>query len=260
MSGEEVLSIVSSKYPEVPVIITTAIDEVETVVRCMKAGAFDYVVKPVHPARLLTTVRRALEFRDLRRENIFLKESVFDTTLKHPEAFSEIITQNPTMRSIFRYIESIAVTSQSVLITGETGVGKELVARAIHRLSGRKGDLVAVNVAGLDDTTFSDTLFGHKRGAFTTAIEDKPGLIEIADKGTLFLDEIGDMSLEVQAQLLKVIEEKRFMRLGETHTRHSDFRLICASNQNLADEAKKGGFRNDLLFRINIFPIPVPPL
>ena len=149
MSGEEVLSVVSEKYPHIPVIIITAVNEVETAVRCMKAGAFNYIVKPVDQARLMTTVKRALEFRELRRENVLLTEGFLDKRLKHPEAFSEIITNNENMRSIFKYIESIAVTSQPVLITGETGVGKELIARAIHRLSGRKGDLVAVNVAGL---------------------------------------------------------------------------------------------------------------
>ena len=186
MSGEEVLSVVSEKYPEIPVIIITAVNDVETAVRCMKAGAFDYIVKPVDQTRLMTTVKRALEFRELRRENVLLTESFLDKTLKHPEAFSEIITNNEKMLSIFKYIESIAVTSQPVLITGETGVGKELIARAIHRLSGCKGDLVAVNVAGLDDTTFSDTLFGHKRGAFTGADRVRAGLIEqAADRHTV---------------------------------------------------------------------------
>ncbi len=169
MSGEEVLSVAAGQYPEIPVIITTAVDDVETAVRCMKVGAFDYIIKPIDTTRLITTVRRALEFRELRRENVLLKESVLDNKLKHPEVFSEIITNHPTMLSMFKYAESIAATSQPVLITGETGTGKELIARVIHRLSGRKGTLVAVNVAGLDDTAFSDTLFGHKRGAFTGA-------------------------------------------------------------------------------------------
>ena len=139
MSGEEVLAIASRKYPEIPVIITTAIDEVGTVVRCMKAGAFDYIVKPIDATRLVTTVTRAIEFQELRQENVLLKERFLDTNLKHPEVFTDIITQNPHIYSIFRYIESIASTSHPVLITGETGVGKELIARAIHRLSQRKG-------------------------------------------------------------------------------------------------------------------------
>lgn len=260
MSGEEVLAIVASQYPAVPVIITTAIDDVETVVRCMKAGAFDYIVKPVDPTRFTTTVRRALEFRDLRQENVLLKESVFETTLKHPEAFSEIVTNNPRMRSIFKYVESIAVTSQPVLITGETGVGKELVARALHRLSGRKGSLVAVNVAGLDDTTFSDTLFGHKRGAFTGADRAREGLIEKAADGTLFLDEIGDLHPLSQVKLLRLLQEREYYPLGVDVPRSTNARIIVATNRDLPALQESGAFRADLYYRLLLHRINVPPL
>lgn len=260
MSGEEVLAVVTGKYPVIPVIITTAIDEVETVVRCMKAGAFDYIVKPVDSTRLTTTVRRALEFRDLRQENVLLKESVFETTLKHPEAFSEIVTNNPTMRSMFKYVESIAMTSQPVLITGETGVGKELVARAIHRLSGRKGSLVAVNVAGLDDTTFSDTLFGHKRGAFTGADRAREGLIEKAADGTLFLDEIGDLHPTSQVKLLRLLQEREYYPLGADVPRSTNARVIVATNRDLPALQESGTFRSDLYYRLLLHRINVPPL
>ncbi len=260
MSGEDILSVVFSKYPEVPVIITTAIDDVDTAVRCMKAGAFDYIVKPIHRARLIATIKRALEIRELRRENVLLKESVLDNTLKYPEAFAEIVTNNTAMRSIFKYIESIAATSQPVLITGETGVGKELIARAIHRLSGRKGSLVAVNVAGLDDMTFSDTLFGHKRGAFTGAERARDGLIEKAADGTLFLDEIGDLHPMSQVKLLRLLQEREYYPLGVDVPRTTNARIIVATNRDLLALQEAGMFRADLYYRLLLHRINVPPL
>jgi len=260
MSGEEVLNVVVSRYPEVPVIITTAIDDVGTAVRCMQAGAFDYLVKPVRRARLITTIRRALEFRELQRENVLLKERFLDNTLKHPEAFSKIITNNPQMHSTFRYIESIAVTSQPVLITGETGVGKELVARAIHRLSRRKGGIVVVNVAGLDDNTFSDTLFGHKRGAFTGADRARDGLIEKAANGTLFLDEIGDLHPTSQVKLLRLFQEREYYPLGADAPKRTNTRVIVATNHDVLDLQQPELFRADLYYRLMLHHIHIPPL
>lgn len=260
LSGEEVLSIVSGKHPEIPVIITTAVDDVDTAVRCMKAGAFDYIVKPIQKARLATTVRRAIEFRELRRENVLLKASVLDNTLKTPEAFAELITNNPTMRSIFKYIESIAATSQPVLITGETGVGKELIARVIHRLSGRPGSLVAVNVAGLDDTTFSDTLFGHKRGAFTGAERAREGLIEKATDGTLFLDEIGDLLSSSQVKLLRLLQEREYYPLGSDLPKATNARILVATNRDLLALQESDVFRSDLYYRLLLHRVHVAPL
>ncbi len=260
MSGEDVLALVARQYPEVPVVIATAIDDVETIVRCMKAGAFDYIVKPVHQTRLVTTVRRALEFWELRRETVLLKASILDGILRHPSAFSELITNNPTMRSIFKYIESIAVTSQPVLITGETGVGKELIARAVHRLSGHRGDLVAVNVAGLDDTAFSDTLFGHKRGAFTGAERARAGLLEKAENGTLFLDEIGDLHSRSQVKLLRLLQEREYYPLGADVPRPTNARIIVATNRDLLALQASGTFRVDLYYRLLLHHINVPPL
>ena len=260
MSGEEVLAVVSEKYPQIPVVVITAVNEVETAVRCMKAGAFDYIVKPVDQTRLITTVKRALEFRELRRENILLTEGMLDKKLKHSEAFSEIITNNENMFSIFKYIESIAVTSQPVLITGETGVGKELIARAIHRLSSRKGDLVAVNVAGLDDTTFSDTLFGHKRGAFTGADRIRAGLIEQAANGTLFLDEIGDLPSTSQVKLLRLLQEREYYPLGADVPKPTNARIIVATNRDLLVLQESETFRMDLYYRLMLHHINVPPL
>ena len=193
LNGRELLSILSENYPEIPVIVITATDEIETAVECIKAGAFDYLVKPVEKMRLITCVRRATERRDFARENSALKKRVLSDTLEHPEAFNAIVTRSTAMMAIFRYIEAIAGSSEPVLITGETGVGKELVARAIHSLSRRKGPFIGVNIAGLDDHSFSDTLFGHRKGAFTGADSYRDGLLKKTEGGTLFLDEIGDL-------------------------------------------------------------------
>jgi DNA-binding NtrC family response regulator len=226
----------------------------------MKAGALDYIVKPVDQTRFITTIKRALEFWELRRENVLLTENFLDKTLKHPETFSEIITNNEKMCSIFKYVESIAVNSQPVLITGETGVGKELIAQAIHRLSGRKGDLVAVNVAGLDDTTFSDTLFGHKRGAFTGADRMRAGLIEQAATGTLFLDEIGDLPLTSQVKLLRLLQEREYYPLGADVPKSTNARILVATNRDLLALQESGTFRTDLYYRLMLHHIHVPPL
>ena len=260
ISGEEVLASVIRDYPTIPVIISTAVDDVETAVRCMKAGAFDYVVKPVSQDRLITTVTRAIEFQELRRENASLKERVLDNQIKHPEAFAEIITNNPQMHAIFKYIESVATTSQPVLITGETGVGKERIAQVIHQLSGRKGGMVAVNAAGLDETTFSDTLFGHKRGAFTGAERARDGLIEKASNGTLFLDEIGDLSPSSQVKLLRLLQEHEYYPLGSDVPQMTNARVIVATNCDLRELQEHGVFRADLYYRLLLHHIHLPPL
>jgi len=205
LGGLELLAPIVDYHPEVPVIMISAVNDVAKAVKAMKSGAFDYLVKPVDETRLVTTIRRALDLHDMRRENTRLKHYLLDGELEHPEAFDGIITRNKVMESIFKYCEAIAGTHLPVLITGETGVGKELIANAIHRLSGRSGELVTVNVAGLDDTLFSDTLFGHRKGAFTGADSERKGLIEQARAGTLFLDEIGDLRTESQVKLLRLL-------------------------------------------------------
>ena len=186
MDGNELLDIINSEYPAVPVIIVTGAVDVDTAVICMRSGAFDYIIKPVEEERLLTALQRALAFIELKRENFALKQHILSDTLENPEAFVNIITASKKMLSIFQYIESIAQTSQPVLIRGETGVGKELVAHTLHDLSGLDRPFMAVNVAGLDDNVFSDTLFGHVQGAFTGADHYRSGLIEKAAGGTLF--------------------------------------------------------------------------
>jgi DNA-binding NtrC family response regulator len=187
MSGEEILSRMIADFPDIPVIIVTGTDELETAVRCMKAGAFDYMVKPITKERLVSGVKRALELRELRKENQELKHHVLSTELEHTEAFVAFDCVSAKMRSLFRYAESIASSQEPVLITGETGVGKEIMARCLHRLSRPDRPFVPINVAGLDENTFSDTLFGHRKGAFTGAHEMRSGLIEKANDGILFL-------------------------------------------------------------------------
>jgi len=260
ISGEELLSLVTRDFPEVPVIIITGLNDVETAVACMKSGAFDYMVKPVEKSRLISGVKRAIELRELQRENRLLKAHVLSDQLEHPEVFSEIITDSGTMRSIFQYIEAISNTPQPVLVTGETGVGKELVARAIHKLSNRKGDFVPVNVAGLDDNIFADTLFGHKKGAFTGADQPRSGMVEQASGGTLFLDEIGDLSPTSQVKLLRLLQDGEFFPLGSDIVRHSDARVVVATNQNLQTLQESGKFRKDLYYRLRAHHVHIPPL
>jgi DNA-binding NtrC family response regulator len=258
--GERLLDRIAREFPEIPVIIVTGAVDVETAVRCIKSGAFDYIVKPVEEDRLITAVKRAVSFQELKRENLSLRQHILGDGLEQPEAFREIITRNKKMLVLFQYIEAIARTSQPVLIRGETGVGKELVARTLHTLSGLKGDFVAVNAAGLDDNVFSDTLFGHARGAFTGADRVRNGLIEQAAGGTLFLDEIGDLNHASQVKLLRLLQEGEYFRLGEDAPRQTDARIVAATNQNLSALQTEGKFRKDLNYRLRTHRIYIPPL
>jgi DNA-binding NtrC family response regulator len=260
IDGERLLDIIKLEYPDIPIIVVTGAIDVETAVRCMRSGAFDYVVKPVEEGRLLAAINRALDFGELKRENLALKHHILKEGLQHPDAFQEIITRNKKMLSIFQYIESISGSSQPVLVQGETGVGKELVARSIHKLSRVKGQFVAVNVAGLDDNVFSDTLFGHVKGAFTGAERDRSGLIEKASGGTLFLDEIGDLSPTSQVKLLRLLQEREYFPLGQDEPRPTDSRIVASTLADLRSRAQKGAFRKDLNYRLTTHQIHVPPL
>ena len=260
ISGAELLSLVVKDFPEVPAIIITGLNDVETAVACMKSGAFDYMVKPVERTRLISGVKRAIEIRELQRENRLLKAHFLSDQLKHPGAFSEIVTVNGTMRSLFQYIEAISNSPQPILITGETGVGKELVARAIHTVSHRQGNFIPVNVAGLDDNVFSDTLFGHRKGAFTGADQARSGLVERASGGTLFLDEIGDLSSTSQVKLLRILQDGEYFPLGSDIAKHCDARVVVATNQDLQMLQKSGKFRKDLYYRLCAHHIQIPPL
>ncbi len=260
LDGEALLPQISAEFPNIPIIIVTGTIDVDTAVRCMKSGAFDYIVKPVEESRLIAAIHQALKFLELHKENEALRDHLLDDRLEHPEAFEAIVTNSPTMLKLFRYVESVAPTTLPVLIRGETGVGKELVARAIHRLSNREGEFVAVNVAGLDDNVFSDTLFGHTKGAFTGAETQRKGLIERASGGTLFLDEIGDLSHGSQVKLLRLLQEKEYMPLGRDTARQTDARIIASTHADLWALQQENRFRKDLHYRLRTHRILVPPL
>jgi len=260
ITGEELLPVIAEKFPDISIIITTAVNEVETAVNCMRSGAFDYIVKPIEKNVIIAVVKRALNLRELQNENRLLREHVLSGRLNNPDNFLEIVTTNKRMISIFQYIESIATTSQPVLITGETGVGKELIAGAIHKQSKREGQFVAVNAGGLDDDVFSDTLFGHVKGAFTGAHENRKGLIETAYGGTLFLDEIGDLNNASQVKLLRLLQENEYFQLGSDITKKARARIIVATNKNFDSLQQSGKFRKDLYYRLCSHQIYVPPL
>lgn len=260
VSGLDLLPAIVQRHPDVPVIVVTGVDEVQTAVRCMKQGAFDYMVKPIDEGNLLSAIRRAIEVREMRRENSLLKKHLLSAELLHPEAFAATVTANKSMQALFQYVEAVAVTQQPILITGETGVGKELVADAIHRVSNRPGTFVAVNIAGLDENVFSDTLFGHVKGAFTGAAEARKGLIERATDGTLFLDEIGELSHGSQVKLLRLLQEGEYLPLGSDDPRHTNARIVVATNRRLQDLADSSDFRDDVYFRLRPHHVHVPPL
>ncbi len=260
ISGDELLPIITRDFPDILLIIITGNTEVDTAVQCMKFGAFDYMVKPVEESRLVSGVRRAIKIRELQYENLRLKERMLNSRLDNPEAFSEIITNNETMLSIFQYVESIASSPKPVLITGETGVGKELMVRAIHKLSNRQGQFVSVNVAGIDDNIFSDTLFGHVKGAFTGADKMRKGLVEEASGGMLLLDEIGDLAPDSQVKLLRLLQEHEYFPVGSDLPKISDARVIVITNKDLQALQKSGRFRKDLYYRLCAHSIHIPPL
>ncbi|MFC1898562.1 sigma-54-dependent transcriptional regulator [Candidatus Cloacimonadota bacterium] len=260
LNGDELLPEIVQEFPEIPVIMHTAVNEVSKAVGCMKKGAFDYLTKPVDKARLVTCVKKAIQFSDLKTENIELKKSLLRDRLEKPVVFENIVTGNHAMYAIFHYIEAIASTSLPVLITGDTGVGKEMIAKAVHDASRRKGEFVSINVAGLDDSLFSDTLFGHVKGAFTGAEKMRKGLIEKAAGGTLFLDEIGDLKIESQIKLLRLLEERTYYQVGSDHLITSDARIVVATNVDLNKMQNDGIFRKDLFYRLQNHHIEIPSL
>ncbi|MBN1196377.1 MAG: sigma-54-dependent Fis family transcriptional regulator [Candidatus Aminicenantes bacterium] len=260
MSGRELLERIREELPSIPVIMATATNEVDTAVECLLLGAKDYLVKPVEKSRLISSVQRLLEVRHLENEVTALKESLLSRELTHPSAFSNFITVSPEMHSLFKYIEAIADSPFPVLILGETGVGKELIARAIHLCGSNTNELVVVNVSGLDDTLFTDTLFGHTRGAFTGASTSREGLINRAEGGTLFLDEIGDLGIPSQVKLLRLIQEKEYYPLGSDIPHRTDCRIVAATNRDIRTLVDNDKFRKDLYYRFLAHQIHVPPL
>lgn len=260
LSGMDLLPQIAERFPEIQIIVVTAAYEIERAVSCIKLGAFDYMVKPVETDRLVTTINKALEHLSLFQQLTMMRDNLLYNKQEHLEAFDEIITQDATLQKLFQYIEVVARSPQAVLVYGESGTGKELIARALHRLSGCKGELVSVNLAGLDDNMFSDTLFGHRKGAFTGADSVRDGLIVKASGGMLFLDEIGDLSQSSQLKLLRLIQEREFYPVGSDIPRSCTARIVCASNRDIKTLVTEGHFRNDLYYRLCTHLIALPPL
>lgn len=260
VSGRELLSRITALKPGLPVIMVTAVNEVETAVGCIKDGAYDYLLKPVDKARLITTLKKALDFAAVQNENRRLAEGLLSGEVKTPGAFKSIITVSESMRALFRYLEAVAPTPFPLLVRGESGTGKELFARAAHEVSGRTGAFVAVNAAGLDDVLFSDTLFGHEKGAFTGADKRREGLVAKARHGTLFLDEIGDLKPESQVKLLRLLENGGYYPVGSDLALHAECRIIAATHAPLEQFVTEGRFRKDLYFRLCGHSLTIPPL
>jgi DNA-binding NtrC family response regulator len=256
MDGIEVLERIKAIDDRAEVILVTAVKTVRTAVAAMKLGAFDYLTKPFEEDELLSLASRALERRTLEREVALLRSELART-----HDFDEIVGEHPVMERLHGLIAQVARTSTTVLITGESGTGKELVARAIHRHGNqREGPFVAVNPAAIVESLIESELFGHERGAFTGAHQRKLGKFELAQSGTLFLDEIGTLRADLQAKLLRVLQEREIERVGGTRSIKIDVRVIAATNTNLKDAVSRGTFREDLYYRLNVVPIVVPPL
>ncbi len=259
MSGEELLKTVAARYPNIPVIVLTGHGTIENAVNAMRMGAYDFITKPVNLDHLSMLVKRALGNRMLALEHQALKEEV--ERLENKRRYSQIIGKSTAMQKVFDLINQVAPTRASVLITGESGVGKELVADSIHHLSDRKnGPFIKVHCAALSENLLESELFGHERGSFTGAVSQKKGRFELADGGTIFLDEIGEISHTVQVKLLRVLQEKTFERVGGEKSIEVDVRVISATNRDLRAEIEAGRFREDLFYRLNIVNIAIPPL
>jgi len=256
VDGLEVLAAVKEKSPETEVILLTGFGSVDTAVEAMKAGAYDYLTKPVDPDDLVITLKKAVERLQLRRQVAYLQKEVAQQA-----GIGEIVAVSPEMQRIMRLIQQVAQNEATVLIEGESGTGKELMARYIHHSGIRaSGPFVAINCGALPENLLESELFGHVKGAFTGAIKDKKGLFEVADGGTLFLDEIGETSPSFQVKLLRILEDGTFRRVGGTTEHRVNVRIIAASNKDLASLVPKGQFRRDLYYRLKVIPIYLPPL
>jgi len=256
IDGMEILNTFRKEYPDSIIIMITGFSTVETAVEAMKLGAFDYIPKPFTPDEVSIVVKKAIEKKSLVSENIYLRQE-----LQEKYGFHNIVGKSSKMQEIYRIIVKVAMTDSTVLIYGQSGTGKELIARAIHfNSSRREKQFVPVDCAVLSENLLESELFGHVKGSFTGAVTTKPGLFEVADGGTVFLDEVGNISLSIQAKLLRVLQEREFTPVGGTKTKKVDIRLVAATNKELEKMIKEEAFREDLYYRLNIVPIYLPPL
>ncbi|MBW1979682.1 MAG: sigma-54-dependent Fis family transcriptional regulator [Deltaproteobacteria bacterium] len=256
ISGLEVLEVVKERYPDTMVVMITAYGSVDTAVQAMKTGASDYLMKPFNPDQLTLLTEKLMQQRKIIEENRFLREQMAETV-----RFENLVGCSKAMQNLFETIRDVAGSEAAVLITGETGTGKEVVAKAIHAKSQRcHAPFIALNCGGFPEHLLESELFGYERGAFTGAVKAKKGRLELANGGTLFLDEVGTVPLKMQVDLLRVLEDKTFHRLGGTEEITVDFRVIAATNRNLQEAIAKGDFRQDFFYRLNVISIHIPPL
>ncbi|MGA7721627.1 MAG: sigma-54 dependent transcriptional regulator [Ignavibacteriaceae bacterium] len=261
VTGLDLLRFIVNNNISIRTIVLTGVEDIDLAISAMKLGTYDYLLKPVDEAQLFKTIDAAIEQNEINKKKIHITNKFTLDDLKHRDVFKDIITNDEKMLRDFQMAEMFAQTDNSILIWGESGSGKELIAKAIHRISGRKDKkFVAVNAGSFAQELFSSEFFGYEKGAFTGASKDKAGFLEEAEGGTLFLDEIGELALSIQVKLLRVLQEEEFYRLGSTKNLKSDIRIIAATNKNLFEEIKKGSFRKDLFFRLNINSINLPPL
>jgi DNA-binding NtrC family response regulator len=260
MDGIELLEIICQNYPTIPVIMVTAVDNIEIALKAIKIGAYEYITKPPDTDRLFLTIKRALEQKLLEKERDSLRTLQFESTIQRKD-YSDIITNSPLMFKVFELVEIFAPTNETVLIVGETGTGKDLIARKIHERSSKFNQpFVTVNLASISPTLFESELFGHEKGAFTGAAGEKKGYFEIANGGTIFLDEIGELPKELQGKLLRTIQYNEIYRIGSPKPINLDIRIIAATNKDLLTEVNNKEFRADLYYRLNRGFITLPPL
>ncbi|OPX99164.1 MAG: Transcriptional regulatory protein ZraR [Syntrophorhabdus sp. PtaB.Bin006] len=259
VTGLDILKIIQDNSIDVETIVLTGVEDISLAVSAMKLGAIEYLTKPVDNDRLLTLINTVLEAR--KNQKVPEEEIPATSDLKFKDVFKDFVTQNEKMLQVFSFVEKMAQTDSSILIWGESGTGKELIARAIHKISRRnQQSFVAVNAGVFANELFTSEFFGYNHGAFTGATANKRGFLEEADKGTLFLDEIGELALPIQVKLLRVLQEGEFFRLGSTKNLKVDVRIVAATNKNLQEEIKKGNFRKDLFYRLNMNSVYLPPL
>src|SRR5580765_7540639 len=256
IDGSAVIDAALDRYPDIVAIVVTGFGTVKDAVEAIKRGAWDFVSKPFQIDELLHALDSALEQRRLKSENAYLRAQ-----LDERHRFEGLIGKSPAMKRLFQLLETVAATNSTILITGETGTGKEVVARAIHHNSPRRSQrFVALNCSAIPETLLEAEIFGHVRGAFTGAVGNRQGRLEQAHKGTLFLDEVGTMSAALQMKLLRVLQEREFERVGDSHTIKVDVRVIAATNSDLSRLVADGQFREDLFYRLNVIPVQLPPL